>query len=127
MERVSSLGCIICGNSYRSCVHHIIDGGRRKGHYYTIPLCFEHHQSGYDNRRFTSRHSTHGKGGKAAFEKRYGTEQYLLAKTYKLLKRHWKIEMPAEIEEWIGDEILCNVLSDYFSGTISREENHGET
>lgn len=45
LARVKALPCWIrnheCGGEIQA--HHLTDGGRRLGHYYTIPLCHYHH------------------------------------------------------------------------------------
>ena len=81
MASVARLGCIVCrlqGRSYVPCaVHHILDGGRRKGHMETIGLCDPgHHQGAPKSSGQVSRHPN-----KAQFEARYGTEEFLLAVT----------------------------------------------
>lgn len=79
MERVASIGCILCrefGNAYVPAqVHHIGDTADRSD-FLTIPLCHEHHQgaSGF-----------HGLGERE-FNRRYKTsETKLLAKTIERL------------------------------------------
>jgi len=67
-------GCIACftghGGTGRPVeVHHILRGGRRLGHLFTLPLCVIHHRDGQ-----TARHPY-----KARFEQAYGTELELLA------------------------------------------------
>ncbi len=45
MDRVASLGCLICHAPAE--VHHIRQGqgmGQRASHYLTVPLCPEHHR-----------------------------------------------------------------------------------
>lgn len=54
MDRIREYGCICCvecgyGRRGRVEVHHIVEGGRRLGHLYTLPLCPGHHQG-----RFTA-------------------------------------------------------------------------
>ena len=74
MEKVASLGCIICQRPAN--VHHIRPKntgiGRRSSHFETIPLCYDHHQGQF------SIHNC-----KEQFEATYGTEQQLLARTLK--------------------------------------------
>jgi hypothetical protein len=54
-------------------VHHILRGGVRMGHLYSLPLCDPgHHQNG-GQFGMVSRHPF-----KARFEQRYGTEAELL-------------------------------------------------
>lgn len=78
MSAIVDYGCIACrmdGHAPRHTVpHHILRGGVRMGHLFTIPLCDPgHHQGG--GGLFVSRHPD-----KARFEARYGTEAELLAK-----------------------------------------------
>lgn len=79
MERVASLGCILChhiGHGYVPAqVHHVFDSAARND-FLTIPLCPEHHQgkSGF-----------HG-AGQRAFERMHKTsEAHLLAMTLERL------------------------------------------
>lgn len=77
MSDIVEHGCICCildGNPPRpAAVHHILSGGRRKGHLYTLPLCDPgHHQNG-QSLGMVSRHPD-----KARFEAQYGTELELL-------------------------------------------------
>jgi hypothetical protein len=56
-------------------IHHIIEGGKRKGHYFTLPLCVPHHRGRSDGSvlPYVSRHPY-----KARFEAAYGSEDELL-------------------------------------------------
>lgn len=77
MDSIVRYGCIACiidGNPTRpTAVHHILRGGRRLGHLYTLPLCDPgHHQNGAAL-GIVSRHPF-----KARFEAIYGTEFELL-------------------------------------------------
>lgn len=89
-DSVRQLGCIVCrneGRGYVPCsVHHILSGGRRIGHHHVIGLCPTHHQSGLNNDQFVSRHPF-----RRAFEKRYGTEDELLAQTRELVNNKIKV------------------------------------
>ena len=44
MLRVKALPCVICKHHPPSDCHHITDCGRRIGHMFTIPLCYEDHR-----------------------------------------------------------------------------------
>ena len=84
LDRITALGCIVCrleglGRTPAE-VHHLVNGRKRKGHSETIPLCPLHHRGGNDNAQYTSRHPY-----KRRFEQRYGSEQYLLEETNRLL------------------------------------------
>lgn len=85
LDAVVQLGCIAChvsGKPGTPCeVHHMLEGGRRKGHLWAIGLCPLHHRGGRNDAEIVSRHPWH-----KAFEKRYGTEQELLEKS----RRMWE-------------------------------------
>ena len=98
MGKLCLLGCIICGNTSRCSVHHIVEGGKRKGHDFAIPLCYEHHQAGMGEGAYISRHPW-----KARFEEKYGDEQILLAKAYRLMRSEYSVELPEPVKEWIGE------------------------
>lgn len=80
MAEVAQLPCIVCvktGNGNTPAqVHHILRGGKRLGHYYTIPLFEPHHKSGLNTPELVSRHPW-----KREFERRYGTELELFELT----------------------------------------------
>lgn len=84
MGRVVRFGCIACYLdkvfARETAIHHILRGGRRLGHRYTLGLCDPgHHQNG-EQFGMVSRHPY-----KARFEAKYGTEAELLALTDKLI------------------------------------------
>lgn len=77
MDAIVAYGCVACridGNGFvPAAVHHILRGGVRMGHLFTLPLCDPgHHQNSSDKR--ISRHPW-----KARFEQRYGSEDHLLS------------------------------------------------
>lgn len=46
-RRLQELGCIACrklGKFSVPEIHHLLSGGRRRGHMYTLPLCPAHHR-----------------------------------------------------------------------------------
>lgn len=71
-------GCIACridGNQREAAIHHIVSGGRRLGHLFTLPLCDPgHHQNG----QALGMVSVHP--WRKRFEARYGTQLELLAR-----------------------------------------------
>lgn len=86
MDSISRLGCIICriqGRGYvPAAVHHMLSGSRRMGHLYSFPLCDPgHHQGAPRSSGEISRHPN-----KAEFEARYGTEEFLLELTQRVVK-----------------------------------------
>ena len=84
MDKISSLGCIVCRLHY-DCespaeIHHIDGKTKPDAHINTIPLCYRHHREGVNNNLYVSRHPY-----KNEFIKRYGTEENLLEEVKKLL------------------------------------------
>jgi hypothetical protein len=81
MDAIVASGCIACrldslpAKGLPCAVHHILSGGRRMGHLFTLPLCDPgHHQNG-GQFGMVSRHPW-----KARFEAQYGSELSLLAR-----------------------------------------------
>ncbi len=77
MDKIVRLGCIACILDAKptrpTAVHHILSGGRRIGHLFSLGLCDPgHHQNGGPI-GLVSRHPY-----KARFEAKYGTELELL-------------------------------------------------
>lgn len=90
MSLIISFGCIACYvqtgiRGTPACVHHITDGGRRKGHLFTIPLCDPGHhknvQPGSGKEPFHH--------NKRVFEATYGTQERLLEMMRKIL--NWRV------------------------------------
>jgi hypothetical protein len=79
MTAIVDFGCIACRIDSvpprPAAVHHILRGGRRMGHLYTLPLCPGHHQDGTGAAGLIARHPW-----KTRFEAAYGTESELLIK-----------------------------------------------
>lgn len=79
ISRILAFGCVACwldGSpvGYRDAeVHHILRGGVRMGHLYSLPLCQPGHHRNGQHVGMISRHPW-----KARFEERYGSEQHLL-------------------------------------------------
>lgn len=85
MDAIVRYGCIACwidGSGLRpAAVHHIVEGNRRLGHLFTLPLCDPgHHQNGAQF-GMISRHPW-----KARFEKQYGAEMDLLRELQDAIK-----------------------------------------
>lgn len=66
----------------------MLDGGRRRGHIFTIPLCPTHHRSGRNDAEVVSRDQSQRR-----FEARYGTEESLLAKTRELVQQKYGLSI----------------------------------
>jgi hypothetical protein len=75
MDAITQLGCVVCLVHERifspSEPHHLLSGGRRRGHLYTIPLCPPHHRFGLNNGQATSRDQC-----RRRFEERYGASSH---------------------------------------------------
>ena len=84
MAAIAELGCVVCIKFHQArtpaAVHHIVEGGRRLGHMFTIPLCDPGHHQNTPTPLKVSRHPN-----KARFEREYGTEMELLAYTQELV------------------------------------------
>lgn len=78
IERMKRLGCLCCGGQPE--VHHITVGGRRLGHWWTLPICPGCHRGVWD----TGEPSIDG--GRKPFEKRFGTEKELFRQVQARLK-----------------------------------------
>lgn len=79
LDWIVAYGCVACRidgfGVVPPAVHHLLRGGRRIGHLFSLPLCDPgHHQNG-QQRGMVSRHPW-----RARFEQRYGSEQFLLDK-----------------------------------------------
>lgn len=73
IDRMLKLGCVVCrhfGKFNPAEVHHLTEGGRRLGHWYTIPLCPPHH-------RGTVQGVVSVASGSRAFEAAYGSQLLL--------------------------------------------------
>lgn len=87
MDAVSDFGCIVCylfHNVKTPCaVHHLLSGGIRIGHKFTIGLCDPGHHQNAALQAGSGKISRHP--DKARFERAYGTEMELLEKQRQLL------------------------------------------
>jgi hypothetical protein len=82
IRKILQYGCVACrkdGRGYEPAViHHLIKGGKRMGHLYTIPLCPAHHVG--EPLGKISRHKSH-----KLFNLVYGGEMKLYEELKKLL------------------------------------------
>lgn len=89
-----ALGCAACKQeppgwpAGRACVHHIVEGNRRLGHIYTIPLCAGHHQGIWTRaqRHYMQTSAIQMRAialsdGSKLFVERYGTEREMWGDT----------------------------------------------
>ena len=92
-DKMYALGCICClqdGNYSQPQIHHILDGGRRMGHEFTIPLCPYHHVgeplSGVDILQMRELGYGPPLVGSPAFIEAFGIESELLDETNKMIE-----------------------------------------
>lgn len=84
LDRVASLGCIVCRNEGLGAtpanIHHLRTGQglKRATHREVIPLCPQHHQHGGHGVAFHA--------GAKTWQAKYGTEAELLKQVQKLLE-----------------------------------------
>ncbi len=86
-EKLQRLGCVCCrkaGSGYRAPdIHHVLSGGRRMGHQYTLPLCPDHHRwPGHKNGAVVGPSLA---DGSKKFEAYWGTQLELLAEVNALI------------------------------------------
>lgn len=83
-QKLVDLGCIVClkdkGLYTPPEIHHPY-GRTKDGNQKTYGLCFYHHRQGGNCDEYVSRHPW-----LSEFEDRYGSEEYLLEETNKLIK-----------------------------------------
>ncbi len=84
LDAIVAYGCVACridGNGVVvPAVHHLLRGGVRMGHRYSLPLCDPGHHQGGDALGKLSRHPW-----KVRFERRYGNEMFLLRSIERVL------------------------------------------
>ncbi len=88
MDRISRLRCVACWATGLCCgkteVHHLLSGGKRRGHAFTIPLGLYHHQgiplAGSTTEQMRLLFGPSLRLESKAFHKRYGSDDELLAK-----------------------------------------------
>lgn len=86
MDAMKGYGCICCaerGLGYRETdIHHMLIGGYRAGHRYTIPLCLWHHMGeapeGWTNEHAEAIFGPSLANRKRAFVEVFGTEHEIL-------------------------------------------------
>lgn len=86
IERMLVLGCAACAaigipNHHQIECHHMLSGGKRMGHRFTIPLCRGHHRSEFtaiQALQLTDAQLASIAGGRKLFNKAFGTERKLL-------------------------------------------------
>jgi hypothetical protein len=81
--RMKALGCCCTPCDEPPEVHHIIEGNRRLGHLWTLPICAGHHKGDWTDRQrahYAERGlllPPHVHGGSKTFARHYGSEKEL--------------------------------------------------
>lgn len=96
MRRVNEIGCIVCLKkgikSGPAENHHLLDGGRRRGHRFTIGLCGYHHAGrfpeGVDRKEYRHRMGPALTDGTKLFRMMFGTDDELLKLQDDLIEYH---------------------------------------
>lgn len=89
-----AIGCIACrtrGVFSQADVHHLLSGGRRRGHQFTVPLCPYHHRGQPpDGVSMAEANRYYGPSlarAPKSFRAEFGDDETLLATTNTLLER----------------------------------------
>lgn len=89
-ERLKAKACVCCRiegcpQPNPTTAHHLLSGGRRRGHQQSVPLCGWHHQGvrlpGASNEQMLMLCGPSLANGSKAFHERYGTDDELLSKS----------------------------------------------
>jgi hypothetical protein len=91
IEQIKALGCVCCRLLHLTSttpleIHHLLIGNKRVGHWYTICLCWMHHQG----RSISGLWTSIAQGSKA-FTRVHGSQWDLFVKTQHIL------ELPDEL------------------------------
>jgi Recombination enhancement, RecA-dependent nuclease len=94
IDAMRNLGCVACAvlgvpNLNHLELHHILDGGVRMGHYFSVFLCRGHHQGDWSQGQLEwipARKRVAISDGRKRFVKIYGTERSLWEKVQNKLK-----------------------------------------
>lgn len=83
IDRMMRLGCVACAqlgvpNLVATECHHIVEGNKRLGHWYTIPLCSGHHRGDWSQHGWILPHERASiASGRKEFIRVYNTERAL--------------------------------------------------
>ena len=87
---VKSCECVACGFPPPCDAHHLLSGGRRRGHMFTIGLCVYCHRghpwAGRTGRWMRANHGPSLMDGSKLFHATYGDDETLLQKQERLLE-----------------------------------------
>lgn len=97
-DRMMHLGCVACAwlglpHVAHEC-HHILIGGRRAGHWFTLPLCRGHHQGDWSQEQIEVIPEDYRMAisdGRKAMRQNYPTEQQMWETVQEKLGLSWPV------------------------------------
>ena len=120
IEAMMRLGCVFCAvvgivSIHQLECHHIVEGNRRLGHWYTLPVCIGHHRGYFTpEQKQILRQYARERGmpdesmlvgvstGSKSFEPWYGTEREMWTKVQRRLK------LPAM---WTSSKVVPRIVA----------------
>lgn len=87
---MKQIGCVACwlggywakAARFQTEIHHLLSGGRRRGHQYTIALCVWHHRSdpdyGMTKTQMAAKYGPSLAGGSKPFHETFGSDAEML-------------------------------------------------
>lgn len=133
IEAMKKLGCVACavlGIPYVQIeVHHLLDGGVRMGHWFTIPLCAGHHRglfTALQRDLLEEKQQVAISDGRKLFRAVYGTERQLWERVQTRLKlpKVWPVSkiLPrgrhVEVDTELASDELEVLLGEMVTPTI---------
>ena len=95
VQRMIRLGCVCCAYidlpSPAVEVHHILDGGRRMGDWFTIPLCISHHRGGLWSTAIPEKYRVAIASGSRMFDAVFPCERELWERVQERLGLSWPV------------------------------------
>lgn len=93
VQRMVRLGCVCCAYFDQPTpaveVHHILDGGRRMGDWFTIPLCISHHRGGLWSVAVPQKYRVSISSGSKAFDAVFPSQMELWTMVQQRLGLAW--------------------------------------
>ena len=127
MKRLGCVACAVLGIPYIDTeIHHILNGGKRMGHWFTIPLCAGHHQG-----RFTAlqrdllepKQQVGLSDGRKLFNAIYGSEKQLWERVQDRLRlpKMWPVSKILPRRGYDKPELLVVGCGQSLVGAVSVE------
>lgn len=92
-DMLHRIGCLCCRRNgtqvFPAEIHHLLSGGRRRGHQFSLPLCVWHHRGvvpyGLTSMQMTVDHGPSLARGSKAFHVHFGSDETLLLEVNELI------------------------------------------